>query len=276
MIDPQLLLVQPPVKDITTNVNFPADIPCDGFFSWIYATMNLDPMVAELGWKSNNKLKKTPVHHLKTHDDVNEAFKVLGVLLSNTHHCKPTWMGIIHLNTAPVETSKSKKTDGNHITDFAYADELHLVKEKLCCAEHGGLNHWCYVHPNTPGEHVTLGLEEITLWARKIGLCYSSRNTLSHLDTLAVPIQHTPGPCTHVHVRSNASLQDISSSSSGKQHLLTPPSDESDSKAESIPVTDILCDLHQKHPKLNYLQYEPTLATKGIVYANTAKKCFRL
>ena len=59
--------------------------------------MNLDPMVAELGWKSNDELKKTPVHCLKTHDDVNEAFKVLSALLSNTRRRKPIWMEIIHL-----------------------------------------------------------------------------------------------------------------------------------------------------------------------------------
>jgi len=80
----------------TTDVNFPADIPHDDFFSQIYATMSLDPMVAELEWKSNNKLKKTPVHHLKTHNDINNTFKVLGALLSNTCCCKPTWMEIIH------------------------------------------------------------------------------------------------------------------------------------------------------------------------------------
>jgi hypothetical protein len=58
-----------------------------------------------------------------------------------------------------------KKTDGNRATDFAYADKLRLVQEKLKCVQHNGPNIWCYVSPDDPSEHVKLGLEEVTLWA---------------------------------------------------------------------------------------------------------------
>lgn len=49
-----------------------------------------------------------------------------------------------------------------------YGAELRIVKEKLQCAQHAGPNRWCYVSPDKPSEHVALGYEEITLWARKI------------------------------------------------------------------------------------------------------------
>ena len=42
------------------------------------------------------------------------------------------------------------------------------MKEKLKCEQHNGPNRWCYVSSNDPSEHVKLGLEEVTLWARKL------------------------------------------------------------------------------------------------------------
>ncbi|KAF8231156.1 hypothetical protein L208DRAFT_1378238 [Tricholoma matsutake] len=192
---------------VTTDVDFPADIPHDDFFSQISAIMNLDPMVAELGWKS------------------------CSALLSNTSCCKFTWMEIIHLNPAPVETSKGEKTDGNHIIDFAYANELHLVKEKLCCTKHGGLNHWCYIHPNTPGEHVALGLQEITLWARKIHDNEADRDCVIPPETHCLDsLNHKIRP-SHAHHAKYNTLQ---------------------------------------APTLPPIHYELTLAVKGIVYAKGA------
>jgi hypothetical protein len=67
-----------------------------------------------------------------------------------------------------VAPAAKKKNDGNRVTDFAYGAELRLVKEKLRCAQHSGPNRWCYMSPENPNEHVPLGCEEITLWARKI------------------------------------------------------------------------------------------------------------
>lgn len=71
---------------------------------------------------------------------------------------------------APVPALK--KPDGNRITDFAYGAELCIVKEKLRCEQHDGPNRWCYVSPEHPTEHVPLGYEEISLWARKIVCSY--------------------------------------------------------------------------------------------------------
>ena len=61
-----------------------------------------------------------------------------------------------------------KKNDSNRTTDFAYSAELRSVQEKLRCAQHNGPNRWCYVNKEMPHEHVPLGYEEISLWARKI------------------------------------------------------------------------------------------------------------
>lgn len=54
------------------------------------------------------------------------------------------------------------------MADFAYGEELCIVKEKLRCEQHSGPNRWCYVSLNDPADHVKLGLEEVTLWARKL------------------------------------------------------------------------------------------------------------
>jgi hypothetical protein len=64
-----------------------------------------------------------------------------------------------------------KKTDGNRSTDFAYGEELKHVQEKLRCADHAGQNRWCYISPENPKEHINLGVEEVTLWARKL-VCF--------------------------------------------------------------------------------------------------------
>lgn len=45
-----------------------------------------------------------------------------------------------------------------------------MIKEKLSCGEHRGNHRWCFVRHDEGhvGKHVQLGLEEVTLWARKI------------------------------------------------------------------------------------------------------------
>jgi hypothetical protein len=65
-------------------------------------------------------------------------------------------------NPEPPQPVK-KKTDGNQVTDFAYVEELHLVQEKLKCAQHDGTNRWCYISLDDPSEHIKLGLEEVML-----------------------------------------------------------------------------------------------------------------
>ena len=42
------------------------------------------------------------------------------------------------------------------------------MQEKLRCAMHDTPNRWCYISPDKPDYHHRLGVEEITLWARKI------------------------------------------------------------------------------------------------------------
>lgn len=44
---------------------------------------------------------------------------------------------------------------------------------------------------------------------------------------------------------------------------------DSDSDGEALSLSDVLDQLHRKFPKLNLLQYLPTLKQHGIVYAET-------
>lgn len=65
-----------------------------------------------------------------------------------------------------TKPSNNKKAPAKS-TETAYEGELKTVKAKLACAAHPGPNRWCYVS-RAKGEHIPLGLEHITLWARKI------------------------------------------------------------------------------------------------------------
>ena len=65
--------------------------------------------------------------------------------------------------------------------DFAYGEELRIVKEKLKCEQNNGPNRWFYVSLNCPSEHVKLGLEEVMLWAQKL---------VSHHKCICYPTSH--------------------------------------------------------------------------------------
>ncbi|KAF8805111.1 hypothetical protein BYT27DRAFT_7105037 [Phlegmacium glaucopus] len=296
----QVAVAPAPVGNITVrlplnnkvfrDIKFPADIPRQDFFDRICANMGLDRATAQLGWKSNDEAKRARAHDLATNNDVDNAFNAILKMKNNTRRQKEVYMEIIHLNPAPVEVAK-KKNDGNRATDFAYGAELRMVQEKLRCAEHAGPNRWCYVSADTPNEHVALGYEEISLWARKIHDndadpdCVTPPNCL-RLDDLrqrASRVRKNTAsksslPPIHVHINnaplSDAKVNQAAGSSArglkrGRSTISTVDSTDSDSDEEALPLSDVLDQLHHKFPQLNLPQYMPVLKQQGIVYAET-------
>jgi len=76
-------------------------------------------------------------------------------------------MKLIDHNVTQVDIDE-KKSKNNQTGDLSYRTAARIVEEKLSCVQHSGSNHWCYINPETPVEHIALGREEVSLWARKI------------------------------------------------------------------------------------------------------------
>ncbi|KAK6993184.1 hypothetical protein R3P38DRAFT_3223786 [Favolaschia claudopus] len=120
---------------------------------------------AQLGWKSSDDLKRDLPKRLSTEDDVKAAFDYFRPILLSKRRQKKIFMEIINLAKPAEKTAAAPK-----VTETAYRDELNIVKAALACEKHRGHNRWCYVRrDNEKGERcVPLGLEEVTLWARKL------------------------------------------------------------------------------------------------------------
>ncbi|EDR07198.1 uncharacterized protein LACBIDRAFT_328214 [Laccaria bicolor S238N-H82] len=298
-IDPQLLMheigltdrvvVRIPVNDkFTKDIDIPVDIPYNDFVSRVCASMNLNPATAELGWKSIDDAKRDPARQLTTENDLQDAFHVLVKAKKNTRREKEVAMQMVHLNPVAPKPAK-KKTDGNKATDFAYGEELCIMKGKLKCEQHNGPNRWCYVSSNDPADHVKLGLEEVTLWARKLKddltldrACVLPPNCLS-LDKLReratkhannkTATNTALGPAVHVHNHFTNPVDPAGlptpSRRSKRARSSTPDSSDDSMDIESLPLTEVLADLNTKYPKLHFDQYEAILEKHGIVYAES-------
>ncbi|EDR12464.1 uncharacterized protein LACBIDRAFT_311891 [Laccaria bicolor S238N-H82] len=284
--DTQVTVRIPINNSLTRDIDFSTAIPCGDFLDRIFAAMNLDPTAAQLGWKTNDEPKRAPAHQLSTPADIDNAFKTLTKMKSSTRRQKEVVMVIVHLNPTPPEVAK-KKVDGNRITDFAYSAELRIVQEKLRCALHAGPNRWCYVSPDHPADHIPLGYEEISLWARKIHdnsadpdcitppHCLRLDDLRQRASRVRKPNTKTDTPPIHVHINNgplgNSRITNNSPSPTrGLKRLNSSTSDSSeDSNAESLSLSLILDDLDVKFPKLNLPQYMPLLEEKGIVYVES-------
>ncbi|KAJ7699528.1 hypothetical protein B0H17DRAFT_1158147 [Mycena rosella] len=269
---------------VSTTLILPSDIPSVDFFSRVHALMNVDPVTAVLGWKESAERRRDPYHRLETPDDLNDAFKVLVSLEKSTRRKRPVTMELVNLEVQPDgKTTKQAEKDSEKAVT---APELRKVQEKLTCALHPGKNRWCYVMGPTskhPGQHVPLGIDVVTLWARKVHDgeadedCIAPPNILN-LDELA---EHGKAredrgsrnraqpslPPIHVHVGgSDRALREVDGNIPGPASSKRPREDASDEDSSDddtveLHIVDVLQELHQKFPALNY--------AKGIVYASS-------
>ncbi|KAJ6453081.1 hypothetical protein C8R45DRAFT_847233 [Mycena sanguinolenta] len=282
----------PQNKTVITNIILPYDISPIDFFSRVHAQMNVDPETAVLGWKESAERRRDPYHRLSTPDDLKDAFKQLLALQSSARRRKPVVMELVNLEVQP-DGKTTKKPEKTSETALALP-ELEKVQAKLACTEHPGKNKWCYVMgPQSahPGKHVEVGIDVVSLWARKIhdgeadedclnppnilqldelaerGRSREERNTRGHAQPALPPI--------HVHVGSgspgsNNVLRDVDPNLTLKRSRAESSDDDSDDDDDVLPVIDVLNKLDAKYPHLNYRQYLGALQALGIVYAHSA------
>ncbi|KAJ7687118.1 hypothetical protein B0H17DRAFT_1302112 [Mycena rosella] len=290
---PGLYAAKDKTKHMKIELVFPADIPADDFFSRIHARMNIDPATAILGWKESQERRRDPHRRLETAEDLGGAFKQLIALQKSSRRKKPVIMEIANLEVQP-DGKTTKQAEKQSETAISIP-ELEIVKAKLTCALHPGRNRWCYVMPpdsKHPGEHIALGIEHVGLWARKVhdgeasDDCINPPNILN-FDQMAEKgrareerIARGRGqaalPPIHVHVGSGSehTLHDINpnlpTSRTKRAREVSSDSSSSDDDDDALTITDVLQELDKKYPALQYLQYSPALAAKGIFYASSA------
>ncbi|KAJ7263545.1 hypothetical protein C8J57DRAFT_1629725, partial [Mycena rebaudengoi] len=277
----------------TTTLVLPSDIPATDFFSRIHAQMNVNPTTAVLGWKESAERRRDPYHRLESAEDLDGAFKCLVKLQTSTRHKKDVIMEVVNLvlQRDGKTTNQAEKQSETALS----IPELQQVQAKLKCAEHPGNNRWCYVMgPKSahPGKHVELGIDVVSLWARKVVPRHRRRPRLRgtpsilQLDELAKrdrtrEERNTRGrgqptlPPIHVHVGADASgraLHPVDDNTVKSKKCLHADlsSDESDSDDDdTLLISDVLRELQAKFPALDYLQYVNALQAQGIVYASS-------
>ncbi|KAH7868493.1 uncharacterized protein C8R40DRAFT_1074778 [Lentinula edodes] len=138
--------------------------------------------------------------------------------------CATPFSMVIKNTTPNIEKEVSKKP--LQTTDTSYGNKLTKLKERLHCMQHSGHNSWrCDEY--YAGQHVNLGIEEITLWARKWHDGESDGPlhppSVLNLDDLvekqatqqACSIKHNQEPSGQlIHIHLDSSLQDTAKSSS--------------------------------------------------------------
>ncbi|KAJ6524827.1 hypothetical protein B0H19DRAFT_1085201 [Mycena capillaripes] len=297
-----LLTVNVPVygatanKTVMTTIVLPYNILPLDFFSRIHAQMNVDPATAVLGWKESAERKKDPYHRLSSTEDLTDALNQLSALQNSTRRKKPVIMEVVNLPLQEVQPDGKTTKKAEKPSETAVGlPELEKVQAKLTCAEHPGKNRWCYVMgPKSahPGKHVEVGIDVVSLLARKMRdgeadpECINPPNIL-RLDELAErgrprEERNTRGraqpalPPIHVHVGSSSSsnsgdhaLRDVDTNVAGKRSRAESSDDDSDDD-DVLPIIDVLRELDNKYPDLNYLQYVDGLRAQGIVYAHSA------
>ena len=92
------VLTRIPINDkATRDIEIDVDTTLQDFVSRMCANMGLDPNVTEIGWKSNDDLKRTAPRELRTEDDLKNAFCDLLKLKNNRRRTKEVFMQIFHL-----------------------------------------------------------------------------------------------------------------------------------------------------------------------------------
>ncbi|KAJ3858654.1 hypothetical protein EV359DRAFT_68834, partial [Lentinula novae-zelandiae] len=225
---------------VTVRINAATIEPQD-FLAQVHANMELESEEdIELGWRVSDAPVNKGFRRLKTDADVHGAFNE--ILNQNKSSQRITPLSMVIENITPnVEKEVSEKP--LKTTDTSYGDELTKLKEKLRCMQHSGHNRWCFVRHDEDhaGQHVNLGIEEITLWARK----------------WARSIKRNQGPSGQlIHIHLDSSLRDTAKSSSNTPTKHKRNEDESDDDDIVVGIRDVLDDLHAKKPDLEYHQYE--------------------
>ncbi|KAI6014612.1 hypothetical protein BKA83DRAFT_4499317 [Pisolithus microcarpus] len=147
--------------------------------------MDLDPKVAELGYKYHTDRVHDPPHQLSDSEQLSEAFEhghqlmkwACGrqVILEIHNLCKPTqamstnrkslWSAAAATELPVTVEAHAGALGGTQLsTVMSFASEFHKLKERLSCAQHAGK--YCYVTPT--GDHDALDIYKLTSWVKSI------------------------------------------------------------------------------------------------------------
>ncbi|KIK12106.1 hypothetical protein PISMIDRAFT_45780, partial [Pisolithus microcarpus 441] len=193
---------------------FALDVDFKDFFSRVCAKMDLDPKVAELGYKYHTDRVHDPPHQLSDSEQLSEAFEHGHQLMKwacgrqvilEIHNLLPVTVeahaGEMMLLTCPTCTGALGGTQLSTVMSFA--SEFHKLKERLSCAQHAGK--YCYVTPT--GDHDALDIYKLTSWVKSIFLGNATyeqppeMSTFDHMPKRWCMSSSTSNvPAIHVHL----------------------------------------------------------------------------
>jgi hypothetical protein len=162
--------------------------------------MNVNPETATLGRKESVEPRKTPYDRLSSPNDLEAAISHLVELQNSWHSKRPVIMEVVNLvrrlllSNIPLQNKLLQvvQSDGKSVEQGEKTSESAVIAPELrrCrCALHPGKNRWCYVMGPTskyPGKHCPVGIDVVTLWARKIVRFHWGTSSQQHLIPICV------------------------------------------------------------------------------------------
>ncbi|KAF7968352.1 hypothetical protein HWV62_30911 [Athelia sp. TMB] len=153
----------------------PLDISHEDFWARLCANFDAPPEDAQLGYKYHDDKRRTPWHKLGTPEQTAIAFQRGQALHIARRTPRDIVMEVHNLSPArdlpPGRAPRGAKRtydDSENDPDLSTmvsADKiLAILKERTFCSTH---KKWCWLNPFS-GEHITLDVFDLTLWAKKI------------------------------------------------------------------------------------------------------------
>ncbi|KAG7096077.1 hypothetical protein E1B28_006758 [Marasmius oreades] len=263
----------------------------------------------DLAWKDSDEKVKAPWHDLHSVDDVEQAFGKCRKMLSSTKHQKPVYLTVKDRKAdhLPMKDGKKGKKDTPTAESETGCDkEFRAAKIKLFCHAHSkpGLHPddpgavYCHIKKN--GQHSSLPLSVVSLWARLAhdgkapdsdyinppeGTAFDDVNSSAQSNLYSSTRSHRQNSAVHIHFddgfmkeirgdglsssRKRKCVPSVGSDDVAvegeKENLQAQPS-ESRSKFESMHIDQILDVVDRKYLDLNYHQYRQKLVDEGILY----------
>lgn len=273
---------EPPwIRDTITVQN---DLSWHDFSDRLAARMEIDLDSTELGWKIEGAKAGDPCRILKDEYNMRDAFEE--VITTNERARTRVRELMVYNLTAEEEVKekkqkkKSKKKKGkkgkkrqrDDSSDESQPDEsetylacFRQLKEALACQDshcknrtHGKIQ-YCWVNPRTT-DHDAVSLAQLTFWAREMSEGRASPTKPPEADIFdTINTVHVRG-----RARKCARLESPLAESSNAATMQEQAAD--DSMIRYPTVSDLLANLHEQYPILDYPQYEDVLRGQGIAY----------
>ncbi|KAF9053254.1 hypothetical protein BJ165DRAFT_1523965 [Panaeolus papilionaceus] len=237
-----MVLVRVPVDGAVSDTLVSSNITFTAFMSHVCDKMGVSSSVAKLGWKTSDDTKAALPHELQTPDQLEAAFQTVALIKKNPRRLRAIAMVIIHRNPNAL----------------SFETELRILQEKLPCATHVSSGRWCYVKPghNNGDDHIALGIEELTLWAKKMHDGSAEATGTIPPDCfrwVTLPSATNPQPSMMLKCKYSTGSDD----------------DCIDYHQEDLLVSSLLWSLDVRFAKINFPRYKGILQAKGLIYARS-------